>query len=96
MNIICDADLQYLKPGKKVALKSFNGSVVAPPSINPQENYWKLIGSKAVVSQLSADKNNRVLVTFERDLASLGLICHNETPNALWIPIGDLKFVCRY
>jgi hypothetical protein len=93
---ICDADLQHLKPGKKVALKSFNGSLIADQTVKPQENYWKLIGSKAVVSQLSTDNNNRVLVTFEYDLSILGLACHNEIPNSLWILIDDLKFVCRY
>ena len=96
MTNICDADLQYLKPGKKVSLKSFNGSLGAPQVVKSQEDYWKLIGSKAIVSQLSTDNNNRVLVTFERDLASLGLISHNEIPNSLWILIDDLKFVCRY
>jgi hypothetical protein len=93
---ICDANFQYLKPGKKVSLKSFNGSVVAPQAVKRHEDYWKLIGSKAIVSQLSTDTNNRVLVTFERDLMNLGLTCHNEIPNSLWVLIDDLKYVCRY
>lgn len=96
MTNICDADLQYLKPGKKVMLRSFNGLLAASEKVEPQYNYWKLIGSKALVSQLSADNNNRVLVTFDRDLVSLGLLCHNEIPNSLWILVNDLKFVCQY
>ena len=96
MSNICDADIHHLQPGKKVALKSFNGSLVAPQDVKPQEDYWKLIGSKAVVSQLSTDNNNRVLVTFECDLSNLGLACHNQIPNSLWILVNDLKFVCRY
>ena len=96
MTNVCDADLQHLKPGKKVSLKSFNGSLVSPQAVKPQEDYWKLIGSKAIVNQLSADNNNRVLVTFARDLTVLDLISHNETPNSLWVLINDLKFVCRY
>ena len=96
MSNICDADLHHLQPGKKVALKSFNRNLVSPQNVKPQEDYWKLIGSKAVVDQLSKDNNGYVLVTFEPDLSSLGLTCHNEVPNSLWILIDDLKFVCRY
>lgn len=91
---ICDADMQHLKPGKRVALKSFNGSLIAPENVKPEENYWLLIGSKAVV-ELTND-SDRVLIKFDRDLSSLGLANHNEIPNALWILISDLKFVCRY
>jgi len=81
MASICDADLHYLKPGKRVVLKSFNGSLIAPPDVKPEENYWLLIGGKAVVED--ANNSDRVLVKFERDLSSLGLINHNKVPNAL-------------
>lgn len=94
MSNICDADLQYLKPGKRVSLKSFNDSLTAPQAIKAEENYWLLIGSKAVV-ELTND-SDRVLIKFERDLSSLGLANHNEVPNSLWILISDLKFICRY
>jgi hypothetical protein len=90
---ICDADLHYLKPGKRVVLKSFKGSLVAPPEIKPEDSFWRLIGSKAVVEQ--TNDTDRVLIKFEQDLSSLGLI-HNETSNSLWVLISDLKFVCRY
>lgn len=94
MSTICDADLHHLKPGKRVVLKLFNGNLVAPQTVNPNENYWLLIGSKAVVEQ--ANNTDRVLLKFERDLLSLNLVNHNEVPNALWILISDLKFICRY
>lgn len=94
MSTICDADLHHLKPGKRVVLKSFKGSLIAPQDITPEENYWQLIGSKAVVEV--AVNAGRVLLKFERDLSSLGLVNHNEAPNTLWILISDLKFVCRY
>ncbi len=94
MSNICDADLHHLKPGKRVVLKSFNGSLTAPQDVRPEENYWLLIGSKAVVEM--TNNSDRVLVKFERDLSSLGLINHNQVPNALWILISDLKFICRY
>ena len=94
MATICDADLHYLMPGKRVVLKSFDGSLSAPQDIKPEENYWLLIGSKAVV-ELTND-TDRVLVKFERDFSSLGLVNHNDSLNALWILISDLKFICRY
>ena len=91
---ICDADLHHLKPGKRVVLKSFNGNLNAPQDVKAEENYWQLIGSKAVVE--IANRTDRVLIKFERDLSSLGLANHNEVPNALWVLISDLKFICRY
>lgn len=75
-------------------LKSFKGSLIAPHGVKPEENYWQLIGSKAVVEV--ANKTDQVLLKFERDLSGLGLANHNEVPNTLWILISDLKFVCRY
>jgi len=91
---ICDADIHHLKPGKRVVLKSLKGSLIAPQDVKPEENYWQLIGSKAVVE--AANNSERVLIKFERDLARLGLVNHNQVPNTLWILIGDLKFICRY
>jgi hypothetical protein len=94
MTDICDADLHHLKPGKRVVLKSFNGSLSAPLDVKPEENVWQLIGSKAVV--VVANGTDRVLLKFERDLSTLGLNNPNEQSNALWILVSDLKFVCRY
>ena len=96
MSSICDADLHHVKPGKKVMLKSFHGSLTAPQYTAPSENYWQLIGCKAVVSQSIANNSERVLITFEQDFQRLGLTCHNELPNSLWVLLDDLKFVCRY
>jgi hypothetical protein len=94
MTDICDADLHHLKPGKRVVLKSFNGSLSAPLDVKPEENVWQLIGSKAVVEV--ANDTDRVLLKFECDLSTLGLNHPNEQSNSLWILISDLKFVCRY
>lgn len=95
MSSICDADLQYLKPGKKVALKSFNGQKIPPLDLNSAENYWQLIGAKAVTVKVAED-NLRVLLKFEQDLKALGLTCLDGEENSLWMLISDLKFVCRY
>ncbi len=93
MNTICDGDLHYLKPGKRIVLKTYKGSTAAPENLSAQENYWRLIGCKAVVA--STNNSDQVLITFEANLLSLGLVNHNELPNALWVLISDLKFVCR-
>lgn len=90
---ICDADLHHLKPGKKVVLKSYKGNLQAWENTDPRENYWLLIGSKAIV--ISSDREG-ALISFERDLHSLGLVSGNELANSLWVCISDLKFVCRY
>lgn len=94
MGDICDADLQFLKPGKRVVLKSFHGSLIAPQNVTPEEDYWQLIGSKAVVEV--ANNTDRVLLKFDRDLSSLGLANYKGPSNSLWILISDLKFICRY
>ena len=91
---ICDADLHHLKPGKRVVLKSFKNSLIAPLNVKPEENYWHLIGCKAVVE--ATNDSDKVLVRFERDLSNLGLVGHAESSNSLWIFISDLKFICRY
>lgn len=99
MTNICDADVQHLKPGKKVMLKSFLGLQTASEKIEPQYNYWALIGSKASVANEAQatskpERLNQVLVTFDCDIKTKGLISNIE--NSLWIDIADLKFVCRY
>jgi len=94
MSNICAADLHHLKPGKRVLLKSFNGSLIAPQDTKSSANYWLLIGSKAVVSEPNAGE--RVLVSFERDLLQLGLTSHDALPNSLRVLVSDLKFICRY
>jgi len=94
MGDICEAEIHHLKPGKRVVLKSFNGHLLAPQDTKAEENYWQLVGCKAVVEL--ANDTDRVLVKFERDLSNMGLANHNEKSNSLWILISDLKFICRY
>lgn len=95
MSSICDADLQHLKPGKKVSVKSYQGSKYAPENVSTTENYWQLIGAKAVVVTTS-DDNSSALIKFDRNLRALNLACPNDQENSLWILVSDLKFVCRY
>jgi len=105
MAAICDADLTYLKPGKKVVLKSYQGLLLAPHKVLPADNYWRLLGKKATVVELEpglvkqmadSSKNQRVLLTFDEDFKSLGLVSPITIKNSLWVLVTDLKFVCRY
>ena len=95
MSSICDADLQYLKPGKKVVLKTFNGSKHAPVDVELGKNYWLLVNTKGMSGRVS-DDNLRVLLKFDQNLKALGLISCDYEENSLWVLISDLKFVCRY
>lgn len=95
MTGICDADLAFLQPGKKVLLKSFQGSVSAPVDTLPAANYWQLVGRKATVVQVDFEpgRGQRALIAFADDVKSLKLTGEN---NSLWVALADLKFVCRY
>ena len=83
--------------GDIVILKSFLGTNVAQEDIDEKENYWKLIGSKGRIIEKKEkvhpafpEKGLQVLVQFSKDLKELNLICHNKTPNSLWIFQSDL------
>lgn len=95
MSAICDSDLQFLKPGKRVLLRTYEGCSVAPTDVKPEQNYWLLIGSKAVTLKRT-DDNQRVLLLFEKSFSDLGLQADESEENSLWILISDVKFVCRY
>ncbi len=77
---------------RKVYLKSFNGTLTAPKGTNPEENYWLLIGHHG---EIVAPKNarGRVLVKFDVPVKSLGLECHNEIENSLYLLEFDLEAV---
>jgi len=84
----------------RVRLISFNGTKQADPGCHPTEDYWKLIGSSGTVTQdpsqsslrasFSPQPQPRVLVVFDANLDSMGLINHNPAPNSLWILESDL------
>lgn len=82
--------------GEKVELVTFQGLRKAPENVCAQEDYWKLAGTTGNILELgpedqSAFHHGRVLVQFDLDVASLGLECHNPTPNSLWILKSDLR-----
>jgi hypothetical protein len=78
--------------GQRVCLISFDGQTNSQVEARDDENYWKLIGSKGVISEFGTDiMSDRVLVTFDNNPADLGLACHNPRPKSLWIKIEDLK-----
>lgn len=94
---ICDADLAYLTPGKKVAIKSCREVANTSLHSSPEDGYRqllnRLVGRKGRVVKAPAS-DGRVLITFDDDLDLLGISGHSE--NALWVLVTDIKFVCRY
>ena len=78
----------------RVRLRSFDGARTAPADVSAHEDYWRLIGTTGVVlrteRRLGAE---RALVQFDASVRKLGLECHNEAPNALWIKVTDLEEV---
>lgn len=82
--------------GDKVILKTFNGTATSLAETKPTEDYWKLIGTQGVVQQTWEQANfdmkqPRFLVKFDTDVNRLGLDCHNEIPNSLWILGSDIE-----
>ncbi len=74
--------------GDAVRLATFQGAINGPDCTRPDEDYWKLVGHCGIVTKAS---KNRALVEFSIDVLALGLACHNEAPNSLWISISDLR-----
>jgi hypothetical protein len=82
--------------GSKVLLVSFNRKTAKPINANLHENFLELIGSSGVVIDNAPPKEinkNRVLVVFDVALNSMGLPCHNEIENSLWIERSDLHVI---
>lgn len=82
--------------GTRIRLVSFDNRASAPLDCNPSENYWRLIGSTGIVVAQQEDygahvSKDRVLVKFDPDVKSMGLHCHNQVPNSLWVQTSDLE-----
>jgi hypothetical protein len=82
-------DRTQLVVGQNVRLKSFSGTEIAPGNCASAENYWLLIGHAAEVVAPKNEKQ-RLLVKFGVSVRSLGLHCHNEVENSLWVLESDL------
>jgi len=87
-------------PNDSVVLETFLGTKTTAASTRDSENYWKLVGQRGLVVKVESqsglprhERGERALVKFDVDVASLGLRCHNEIPNTLWMFISDLRRV---
>ncbi len=84
-----------MQKGALYKLKSFNGTNEPLDNTPANENYWKLIGRTAKVVGLANEfqlpNRDRVLIQFDTNIESLGLECHNQIPNSLWILKSDLS-----
>ena len=87
-----------MKLGPRIRLKSFLGMTSAPDGILGHENYWRLIGMSGSVVQdvippnFGGSEGDRILVKFDQSISELGLECHNNVENSLWIMASDLEF----
>jgi hypothetical protein len=91
-----DSFSDQMKTGDKVRLVSFNNSVGGPVELTEDEDYWRLLGKDGVVVSTippSGIKSNRVLIKFNEDIREIGLACHNQIENALWIKRSDLALL---
>lgn len=75
--------------GTKVRLTSFNSEKSPPKDCEPSENYWLLVGETGKVIK-EKNSNSRLLIKFDVTVSDLGLHCHNEVPNSLYILESDL------
>lgn len=83
--------------GQRVTLRSFRGTILAPRGTHARDNYWLLVGCRGTIvrnddtSEVGRRPDGaRVLVKFDNEVAALGLTCHNQVPNALWLFTSDL------
>ena len=87
-----------MKEGDIVELIYFNGLTKPQKRVKKEENFWILIGARGVIVKDPSQKelyasfsiNRRYLVRFDKDVKSLGLVCHNSVKNTLWILATDL------
>ena len=90
-----------MKLGDKVKIVTFNETLHSTKELQPNEDYWKLLGSIGTIQKdprekslyASFSKQKRVLVTFDVDLKNMGLIAHNNINNSLWILESDLEVI---
>jgi len=88
-----------LNIGDKVILQTFLGiKIPNDNNIDPQENYWKLVGCTGKVVEAKEkphpafpDKGLQLLVKFDNSILDLNLISHNNITNTLWIFETDLS-----
>ncbi len=58
--------------GKRVTLRTFNGTLRAPENCDPSENYWLLIDRTGVVVE-AENPRGRVLVKFDVKVMDFGI-----------------------
>ena len=86
-----------LQLGSIVQLVTFSGEKFASKRVCATEDFWKLVGFTGKVVSMSPPKNigqERVLIQFDVTLSTMGLHCHNETQNSLWIKNSDIFLSC--
>lgn len=73
-----------MRPGSKVRLKSFNGTLSSIDDCDPSENYWLLIGETGIVVE-KINQQSRLLIRLDMAVQKLEIHCHNRVENSLYI-----------
>jgi len=81
--------------GDRVVMTSFNGTTQPTGTVKLSENYWLLVGVSGVIAKTweqagFAMDEKKFLVTFDQNVKDVGLHCHNEIENSLWILASDI------
>lgn len=79
-----------MEVGTKVKIKSFNNTTSTPNDCDFRENYWSLIGEKGTIVK-PINERSRFLVQIDDSSKLVGLHCHNEIENSLWLLESDLE-----
>jgi hypothetical protein len=84
--------------GERVVMKSFNGTPQPTERVKSSENYWLLVGRVGVIVKTWREADfemttARFLIKFDECVKDLGLHCHNEIENSLWILSTDIESV---
>jgi hypothetical protein len=90
-----------MKTGSRVIMVTFNGRNSAPANTFPNEDFWRLIGSRGKLIDSETERahfpssgpNARACVEFDCDVKSLGLEAHNFVQNSFWIRCSDLRLI---
>lgn len=79
-----------MEVGTKVKIRSLNNTTKTPDDCDSSENYWLLIGEEGTIVK-PINEHSRFLVKIDDANKLVGLHCHNEIENSLWLLASDLE-----
>ncbi len=89
-----------INQGSRVKLISYDGTVEPTTEVDPDQNYWRLIGYEGIVVKdpftcakypdKALGTERWVLVKFDLLVSSLNLLSSDASENSLWVAVTDL------